>query len=87
MRFATGLAVGFGAGYYYGAKAGRQRFEQLDRMLTKVRESDAVDIATDKAKAVLDLGVERARDLIEPDAHDDRAAPSGGAASQSASSR
>lgn len=59
--------VGLGTGYYYGAKAGRHRFEQLDRVLTKVRESEALDAATDKAKAVLDLGVERARDLIEPD--------------------
>ena len=67
MRFRLGLTIGFGAGYYYGAKAGRQRFEQLDRVLTKVRESEALDVATDKAKAVIDLSVERARDLIEPD--------------------
>jgi len=87
MRFRTGLAIGLGAGYYYGSKAGRQRFEQLDRVLTKVRESDALDVATDKAKAVLDIGVERARDLIEGDAHD-RAAPAADrSAGQSVSSR
>ncbi len=61
----TGLLIGFGAGYYFGAKAGRERFEQLDRVLTKVRESEAIDTATEKAKAVIDLSVERARDLIE----------------------
>ncbi len=65
MRFRTGLLVGFGTGYYFGAKAGRERFEQLDRVLTKVRESEAIDTAADKAKAVIDLSVERARDLIE----------------------
>ena len=65
MRFRLGLVIGFGAGYYYGAKAGRQRFEQLDRVLTKVKTSEALDVATDKARAVLDLSVERARDLIE----------------------
>ena len=67
MRFRLGLVIGFGAGYYYGAKAGRQRFEQLDRVLTKVKTSEALDVATDKARAVLDLSVERARDLIETD--------------------
>ncbi len=61
----TGLLIGFGAGYYFAAKAGRERFEQLDRVLTKVRESEAIDTATEKAKAVIDLSVERARDLIE----------------------
>ncbi len=64
----TGLLIGFGAGYYFGAKAGRERFEQLDRVLTKVRESEAVDTATEKARAVIDLSVERARDLM--DSHD-----------------
>ena len=57
--------VGFGAGYYLGAKAGRERYEQLNRMVRKVRRSDAYDVATDKAKAVVDLGVERARDFVE----------------------
>jgi hypothetical protein len=65
MSLRTGLLIGFGAGYYFGAKAGRERFEQLDRVLTKVRESEAIDTATEKAKAVIDLSVERARDLID----------------------
>jgi hypothetical protein len=73
MRFRTGVVIGFGAGYYFGAKAGRERFEQLERVLTKVRESDAVDSAADKAKAVIDLSVERARDLIE--SHSDAGSP------------
>ncbi|MDQ6696312.1 MAG: hypothetical protein M3Z46_02495 [Actinomycetota bacterium] len=74
MSLRTGLLIGFGAGYYFGAKAGRERFEQLDRVLTKVRESEAVDTAAEKAKAVLDLSVERARDLIESrDGSDDAA--------------
>jgi hypothetical protein len=65
MSLRTGLLIGFGAGYYFGAKAGRERFEQLDRVLTKVRESEAIDTAAEKAKAVIDLSVERARDLID----------------------
>ncbi|MDQ3786830.1 MAG: hypothetical protein M3422_06240 [Actinomycetota bacterium] len=65
MRFRMGVLAGFGAGYYLGAKAGRERYEQLNRTLRKVRRSEALDTATDKAKAVVDLGVERARDLVD----------------------
>jgi hypothetical protein len=64
MRFRAGLIVGFGAGYYLGTMAGRERHEQINRMLRKVKRSDVYDTATDKAKAVVDLGVERAKDLV-----------------------
>ena len=65
MRFRTGVVVGFGFGYYLGAKAGRKRFEQIDRLLRRIGGAESVDVATQKARAVLDLGVERARDLVE----------------------
>ena len=65
MRFRMGVIVGFGTGYYLGAMAGRERYEQLNRMLRKVKRSDAFDTATEKAKAVVDLGKERARDLVD----------------------
>ena len=64
MRFRLGLAIGFGAGYYLGAKAGRERYEQLNRWLSRAKESDTFETASEKAKAVVDLGVERARDLV-----------------------
>ena len=64
MRFRIGLLIGFGLGYYLGAMAGRERYEQLNRMIRKVKRSDAYEVATDKAKAVVDLGVERAKDVV-----------------------
>ena len=64
MRFRLGLLVGLGFGYYFGAKAGRERYEQLNTMLRKVKRSDAYDAATGKAKAVVDLTVERAKDFV-----------------------
>ena len=67
MRFRTGLVVGLGIGYYLGAKAGRSRYEQIDRWLQKAKESDLVDTAAEKARAVVDLGMERARDIIDRD--------------------
>ena len=65
MRFRLGVMVGFGVGYYLGAKAGRERYQQLNAMIGKVKRSSAYEEATDKAKAVVDLGVERAKDLID----------------------
>jgi hypothetical protein len=65
MRLKLGLIVGFAAGYYLGAMAGRERYEQLNRMLRKVKRSDAFETAVDKTKAVVDLGVERAKDVVD----------------------
>ena len=65
MRFRLGLTVGLGAGYYLGAKAGRERYEQMNQMLRKVRRTDAYQTASDKAQAAMDLGVERAKDFVE----------------------
>ena len=41
MKFRTGLLVGGALGYYYGAKAGRERFEQIDAVLTRIRARPA----------------------------------------------
>ena len=63
MRMRLGLVVGFGTGYYLGAKAGHERYDDINRLVEKVKRSDAYGTATEKAKAAVELGVERARDL------------------------
>ena len=65
MRFRLGLILGLAAGFYLGSAAGRAPHEQINRTIRKLRGSDAFELATDKAKAVVDLGVERARDIVE----------------------
>ena len=65
MRFKTGLVIGFGAGYYFGAKAGRTRYLQLREWIEHAKDSGVVETATDKAMAVVDLGIERARELLD----------------------
>ena len=65
MRFRLGLAIGLAAGYYFGARAGRERYEQINRWIARTKESEAYGNVTEKARAVVDLGVERARDLVE----------------------
>lgn len=49
-----GALVGFGAGYYLGTKAGRERYEQINSWIQQARDSDAVSAAADKAREVLD---------------------------------
>jgi hypothetical protein len=65
MRFRTGLVVGFATGFYVGSWAGRDRYQQINRAMDRVKQSDAFDAATGKAKAVVDLGRERAKDIVE----------------------
>ncbi|MCA1703352.1 MAG: hypothetical protein LC808_08845 [Actinobacteria bacterium] len=65
MRFRLGLAIGFGSGYYLGAKAGRSRYEQMDRWINKAKENEVIESAAEKAKAVVDPLVERAKDLVD----------------------
>jgi hypothetical protein len=69
MKFRLGLFLGFGIGYYLGAMAGRQRYEQLNRLIRRAKRSEVIDTATDKARAVVDLGVERAKDIVESRTH------------------
>lgn len=64
MRFKVGLGLGLAVGYYFGAKAGRTRYEQMERWVQKVRRSGMSEVAADKARAVIDLSVERAREAI-----------------------
>ena len=65
MRMRIAFGAGFGLGYYLGAMAGRERYEQINRVGRKVKRSDAFQTAEQKAKAAVDLGVERARDAVE----------------------
>ena len=76
MRFRFGFVTGMATGYYLGAKAGRQRYDQINRTIAKVKRSEAyeevterakekVEEAAEKAKEVLEEGVEKAREVVE----------------------
>lgn len=64
MRFKIGAALGFALGYYLGAKAGRERYEQLNKLVRRASRTELAQTAVDKARALGDLGFERARDLV-----------------------
>jgi hypothetical protein len=65
MGMKTGLAVGFGLGYWFGAKAGEARYRQLEDAMAKLRSSSAYQSARDRARerlgTVVDDGMARAR--------------------------
>ena len=65
MRFKLGLVVGAGVGYLVATRSGRERIEQIERAIGRVRTSEGFGTAVDKARAAVDLGVERARRGIE----------------------
>lgn len=72
------LAIGFVLGYVLGAKAGRERYEQIARLTSKVADSPAVQGAAGAVRAkVTNLLPGRKRQVAtRPDpAYLDNAAP------------
>lgn len=63
MRGRLGLFIGFGAGYVLGAKAGRERYEQLRRLYDNVQSSPQFRRASGKAKDAVETGMGQARGL------------------------
>jgi hypothetical protein len=63
MRGRLGVFIGFGAGYVLGAKAGRERYEQLSRLYDNVLNSRAFNKASGKAKEAVGHGIDQAKDL------------------------
>ena len=49
-----GAIVGLAAGYYLGAKAGRERYEQINNWIDQARNSDAAQAAQQKAREIID---------------------------------
>lgn len=62
--FKTGAIVGFGIGYMQGAKAGRQRYEQLRLKIHKVTESPALKKAIEPMKPVVEAKLESGKELM-----------------------
>ena len=76
-KFRTGAILGFAIGYYLGAQAGHERYEQLNALFRRALQNDAfaqANTAVGKAKAVIDLTRERVVDLTE---HKPAVAPPG----------
>ena len=67
MRLRAGLVAGFAAGVYVATIAqrrSRQLNQQLNQRLDRSVRRPMLDAATEKAKAAVDMGLERARDAV-----------------------
>jgi hypothetical protein len=61
VRGRLGLLIGFGAGYVFGAKAGRERYEQLNRLYSNLTNTPAFQRARGKAKDRVGTRMEQAK--------------------------
>ena len=84
MKFRTGLVVGLAVGYYYGTKAGRERYEQIDRYLDRVRSTDAYQQMSGRARDAVDRGKAIAKDRIKETAFGPEVPTTGNGANQPA---
>jgi DNA-binding IclR family transcriptional regulator len=57
MRGRMGLFIGMGAGYVLGAKAGRERYVQLQRLYDNLTSSPTFRRAKEKAKQAAGSGL------------------------------
>ncbi|HUR18815.1 MAG TPA: hypothetical protein VMZ51_07765 [Acidimicrobiales bacterium] len=45
--------------------AGRERYEQINLWVDKLKRTETFEVATEKARSVVDVGVGRAKDLVD----------------------
>ena len=65
MGFKTGLLIGAAAGYVLGAKAGRERYEQIMDGWARFTGDPRVQGIADKGRSVVDLATERVKSNVE----------------------
>ena len=65
MKFRTGIAIGFALGYYLGAKAGRERYIEMEAWLDKLRGTTQYLDARSKLDDLYDVGRRRTRGLLD----------------------
>ena len=61
----TAFLVGFGAGYVLGARAGRERYDQIRAMFGQVADSPKVQQAAEKAKEVAEVSGKRSLAAVQ----------------------
>ena len=62
MRGRLGLLIGFGAGYVLGAKAGKERYEQLNRLYSNLTSTAVYQRARSNMKEAVGSGMQTAKD-------------------------
>jgi hypothetical protein len=61
MGFKSGLIIGLGVGYVLGAKAGRERYEQIMEAFHDVTSRPEVQDLVAKGRGLMDSAAQQAR--------------------------
>jgi hypothetical protein len=64
MRFRLGLIIGFAIGYFFGAKAGRERYEQIVAAFRTVTETETAQRTSDQVRSTVAEGMQAASQAI-----------------------
>jgi hypothetical protein len=68
VKLRVGTVIAFGVGYAFGARAGKERYRQITRIVGSVGQSapvaGTVSLVGQKSKAAATLSVERMKDTI-----------------------
>jgi hypothetical protein len=59
MKFRTGFIVGAAVGYVLGAKAGRERYDQIKSAFDRFQGNEQIHDLVEKGKAVAGIGADR----------------------------
>jgi hypothetical protein len=59
MRFKTGFLIGLGAGYVLGAKAGRERYQQIVEATHAFLDNPGVQRLTEEVNKTVSIGKDR----------------------------
>ena len=70
MAFKTGFIAGAAVGYVLGARAGRERYEQIAAAFRGFLGDERVQNVTNKGRAYVDLATERVRGTVGDKIHD-----------------
>ena len=65
MGFKFGLLVGLGAGYVLGARAGRERYEELKATWDQFMGNPSVQRAVSRGKEAMETGAQRGIRAVE----------------------
>ena len=65
MGFKTGLIVGLGAGYVLGARAGRERYDELKATWDQFAGNPSVQRVVTKGREVVETGAQRGIRAVE----------------------
>jgi hypothetical protein len=69
MKLRTALIVGLAAGYVLGARAGRERYEQIRKVARVVADNPPVRQLIDETSALITAGTTKAREAISEGLH------------------